>query len=57
MMVTIFRNLSVSRVNEDRARAPYSKSGRLDAQFVRNCRAVSFTLSSRCGVTARSIAK
>ena len=29
MLVTIFRNLSVSQVNNGRARGPHSKSGRL----------------------------
>ena len=61
MLVTIFRNFSVSRVNNGRARAPQSKSGRLEVWLFRDCRAVSFTLSftlsSRCDVSARSIAK
>ena len=51
MLETIFRNLSVSRVNNGRARAPHSKSGRLGVCLVRNFRGVSVTLSSRCGVS------
>ena len=57
MIVTIFGDLSVSRVNSGRAPAPHSKSGRFGARFVRDCRAVSVTSPSRCGVSARSIAK
>ena len=51
MLVTSLRNLWVSRGNTGRARALHSKRGCLGVLFVRDFRAVSVTLSSRCGVS------